>query len=387
MATPSIADSTLCKQNFIGAPSGRRENRGMKPMKTLGTTAVAALGLATRGVCGGSCCGNSNSLHTRAANADLPSLEADLYGFCAASVPEPSPVGLLALLGAGWLAWKRRRVSSSLAGRACRPGLHLRGGLHFFHRLFFSKNPFRRSLTHHAIIPLVFLFCGAAAQRVEAQSRSPYLVNSGSWDVASNWSNGWLPRTNDTANIGDNLTATLATGVSGNAYILGVGPDYNKTGTLNITGGNLTTYATTETASATVGGNSGSVGILNISSGTFTNAHILAVGFSGTGTLNITGGAVISQYANLGWLSGSNGTVNISSGWFIITGQDLRIGLGGTGALNMTGGTVLVGAGGSGVVNLDGRGTLNIGTGGAGWGNLAAASVTGSSTDVTSVRF
>ncbi len=43
--------------------------------------------------------------------ASQPTSEGFGVGFRVASVPEPSTAGLLALVGAGWIVWKRRKVT------------------------------------------------------------------------------------------------------------------------------------------------------------------------------------------------------------------------------------------------------------------------------------
>ncbi|MCL2713605.1 MAG: autotransporter outer membrane beta-barrel domain-containing protein [Alphaproteobacteria bacterium] len=137
------------------------------------------------------------------------------------------------------------------------------------------------------------------------------------------------------------------------------------TGWLTITGGRVSN------SSGTIGQNRGSSGTVTISGAgaTWTNSDILMVGREGTGTLVIRDGAVVTSAggrADIGYDVGSNGSVDISgagSKWSV-SGY-LTIGLLGTGSLNITdGAAVSNGAayignktGASGEVTVDGAGS------------------------------
>jgi fibronectin-binding autotransporter adhesin len=90
---------------------------------------------------------------------------------------------------------------------------------------------------------------------------------------------------------------------------------------------------------------------------------------SGTGTLNVTGGSVISEFSVLGSEAGSVGTATVSGGTWA-NSADLQVGGDGTGTLNLNGGLVTVGGtlstGTFGTINLNSGGTLQIGVGGTG---------------------
>jgi T5SS/PEP-CTERM-associated repeat protein len=94
----------------------------------------------------------------------------------------------------------------------------------------------------------------------------------------------------------------------------------------------------------------------------------MSFGVGGTGTLNITNGAIASttNYSNLGQLAGSSGTVNVSgpgSAWN--NAAYIRVGVLGSATVNVTNGGVVTGstvtvgdtAGGSGAVTVDGAGS------------------------------
>jgi len=93
----------------------------------------------------------------------------------------------------------------------------------------------------------------------------------------------------------------------------------------------------------------------------------LYVGSSGTGTLNLTGGSVISlNSGTLGISAGGLGTATVSSGTWTNYGN-LAVGGGGAGTLTMTGGLVIVSGtlskNDASTINLNTGGTLQIGTG------------------------
>jgi autotransporter-associated beta strand protein/T5SS/PEP-CTERM-associated repeat protein len=153
-------------------------------------------------------------------------------------------------------------------------------------------------------------------------------------------------------------TATVSFGTWDNSEFLSVG--YIGEGTLNVTGGRVTT------PNAYLGDGSG-VGTAAVSSGTWDMDAGLFVGYSGTGTLSMTGGRVTNTNAAIGTDAGSIGTATVSGGTWASSG-DLAVGSSGTGTLTMTGGLVSVAGtlsrGADGTINLNPGGTLQIGTGG-----------------------
>jgi fibronectin-binding autotransporter adhesin len=103
-----------------------------------------------------------------------------------------------------------------------------------------------------------------------------------------------------------------------------------------------------------VGVGSGSVGVMDMSGGTFnTGAGFIVGGYYGTGTLNLTGGTVTQSNASsptyLGYLA-ATGTWNVMAGNATLAGE-LRVGgsdtsgaLTGNGYFNVSGGTVTLGS-------------------------------------------
>ena len=97
------------------------------------------------------------------------------------------------------------------------------------------------------------------------------------------------------------------------------------------------TYTSTNTI--TVSGTSTTPGLLTVTgSGSITNEPIIAVGNTGLGVFNLSGGTVaLTAGMTLGQAAGSVGTFNLSGG--VITGNQLLVGYNsGTGVVNHTGG-------------------------------------------------
>ncbi|MGB8356399.1 MAG: PEP-CTERM sorting domain-containing protein [Chthoniobacteraceae bacterium] len=158
----------------------------------------------------------------------------------------------------------------------------------------------------------------------------------------------------------------------------------NGNGTLNVTGGLVT--GTDSVSENYIGSNNTTfglgVGVVNVSSGTFSVAGPLYIGFADSGTMNITGGTVNTSYVALGYYGdqGSGpavGTATVSSGTWT-SNDNIVVGDYGLGTLTISGGLVspnggvgsillALNAGSSGVLNFSG-GTLDAATvnGGAG---------------------
>lgn len=151
----------------------------------------------------------------------------------------------------------------------------------------------------------------------------------------------------------------------GTLYVGGYVIATGGTGTLNVTGGRVTSVT------SNIGFSVDSSGTVTVTGGTWSNSSSVFVGRSGTGTLNVVGGLVTSASGTIGTLAGSAGTATVSSGTWSNSGA-LVVGGGGTGTLTIsgsggTGGVVIVGGtlskGGAGTINLNAGGTLQIGTG------------------------
>jgi len=99
----------------------------------------------------------------------------------------------------------------------------------------------------------------------------------------------------------------------------------------------------------------------------------LTVGDSGTGELDVTGGAVLQtfQTVNVGNQSASMGTVSVTgnSTWNA-TGGQINIGVSGTGTVDLQSGAVLENANNVSIAATDGIGTLNVTTASAGMNSL-----------------
>ena len=170
-------------------------------------------------------------------------------------------------------------------------------------------------------------------------------------------------------------TATVTSGSWTNSRILYVG--HSGTGTLDVTGGVVTN------SNAHLGFSAGGVGTAIVTSGVWNNRGLLHVGGAvggtgGTGTLSLTGGNVSSVTTYIGSNPTALGTVTVTGGTWSNSAH-LYVGTSGTGSLTISGsggagGVVIVGGtlskGASGTINLDAGGTLQIGTGSA-WGALA----------------
>ncbi len=177
------------------------------------------------------------------------------------------------------------------------------------------------------------------------------------WKTAGNWSSDTVPTSADYAQIDD----------SGSDK-----PVIDSTHT----GGNQATCGY-----AYVGYGVGSTGELSMTGGLWTVASSYVVpGYSGTGTVTISGGTLNASAASgiiVGWNTGSTGTLNISGGSVTATGASgIRLGYNGTGTITMTGGSLFTSkitmpytAGKTGRLHLDGgrlelSSTFTINTGG-----------------------
>ena len=156
-------------------------------------------------------------------------------------------------------------------------------------------------------------------------------VPTGNWDVGTNWFGNVVPTTNDQAYV-TNGTALVPAGVSAAAITAHVGYG-GANGALTISGGTLS-------GSVILGESAGLSGTANISSG-LCIGPTLYVGQSGTGILNLTGGAIsntTSGFSYIGVSSGSSGTATVSGGTW--TSPSLFVGHVGNGTLNLYSGTI-----------------------------------------------
>lgn len=174
----------------------------------------------------------------------------------------------------------------------------------------------------------------------------------------------------------DGTTQNIAIKAIPGAYgDLAVG--YQKTGSMTIRDGSAFTSAGT----AYIGHMAGSTGAAAIdgTGSKWTAGGVLYVGNSGTGTLNITNGATVSNTsASIGANAGSHGTVTVDgtgSAW--TNSGSLTLGNAGTGRLNITnGGAVSV----TGDTIVGPLGSINFGTGG---GTLTTGSLLASASQLS----
>jgi autotransporter-associated beta strand protein/T5SS/PEP-CTERM-associated repeat protein len=169
-------------------------------------------------------------------------------------------------------------------------------------------------------------------------------------------------------------SVTVESGTWNNSNRLRVGN--GGTGSLNITGG------TVSSLSSDIALNNDSVGNVTMSGGAWNSGSQFIVGgwSNAVGTVSISGGTLSNINGYLGYNSGSTGNVSVSGGSWNNTGS-LNVGFSGNGSLSISGsGTVTVGDG-SGTLLMGSRNTstsiLNLGNGGSSAGTLLAGSVSG----------
>jgi T5SS/PEP-CTERM-associated repeat protein len=134
----------------------------------------------------------------------------------------------------------------------------------------------------------------------------------------------------------------------------------NGQGSLTMNGG------TVKGSSAFLGYDPGSIGVAEVTSGTWTNDAYLHVGFNGTGSLSIRGGTVRSRGGFLGTDYSGNGAVLVTGGTWATT--NLTVGGNGLASLAVFGGGVIdvsgtLAAGEYSTISVGPGGTLRAGTG------------------------
>ncbi|MEO5916094.1 MAG: autotransporter-associated beta strand repeat-containing protein [Luteolibacter sp.] len=145
--------------------------------------------------------------------------------------------------------------------------------------------------------------------------------------------------TNGVLNIADTAT------VKGTTFYLG--KSGTATGTVNQTGGSFSPTAGSgdwRIGGAASAADAAAVGIYNISNGTFTTAANLQIGAFGSGAMNISGTAAVTQtggFFSVGRFAGGYGMLDVNGGSFTfnVPGNRALIGETGTGVLNVRAGT------------------------------------------------
>ena len=183
------------------------------------------------------------------------------------------------------------------------------------------------------------------------------------------------------ANIGNLVSGGqahlgLLAGTTGNATVTGPGSLWENssvlfvgnsgTGTLSIQNGGVVTNTVGD-----IGGRAGSTGTVTVSDSNsrWENSNALFVGDLGTGTLSIqNGGVVTNTVGSVANNEGSIGTVTVTgpnSQWQ--NSSDLRVGFRGTGMLSIENGGTVSSSGGSIGNRATGSGTVNVTGAGSQW--------------------
>ncbi len=190
----------------------------------------------------------------------------------------------------------------------------------------------------------------------------------------------------------DNATATLSHAAFVTSNETFIAKDAGSTGRVQITGGNLTTanrlfvgYSGSGSLELTdvgrvtsdttfIGTTPEANGALNVAGGNLTNTNNLIVGHEGTGRFTLSNGTVSNVTGFIGAESDSSGSATATGGTWINT-DALFVGDAGTGTLTIAGG--IVSAPSVTLANAVGsNGTLNFGTG-TSVGTLIAGNITG----------
>ncbi len=201
---------------------------------------------------------------------------------------------------------------------------------------------------------LMALVGSASAVTVEFDNGS----GDGTWANPVNWAGDALPTSADTAR----LTAISGTTVLDSTTTVGdllgghVGTsalDVISGGTLNIGNIQLGTWAAGTIGNLSVNGGTivssgflraglagGSFGNVAIQSGSASFSGASSIGYNGTGTLDITGGALsFGTIVRIGHNANSSGTVTMSGGSLTVSSGALVVGAAGNGSFELTGGT------------------------------------------------
>ncbi len=162
-------------------------------------------------------------------------------------------------------------------------------------------------------------------------SAAAWTAGTGNWTTGSNWSGG-TPNSGTDADISNGGTALLPEGASGaslNTYL-----GFSGNGSLNISGGNLTVAN-----NVTLGFLAATAGNATLSSGNWTITQYLDIGRTGSGALTVIGGNLTALVSTLGSNTGAGGTANVSGGVWNSTSA-LAVGTYSNGNLTVTGGLV-----------------------------------------------
>jgi T5SS/PEP-CTERM-associated repeat protein len=197
---------------------------------------------------------------------------------------------------------------------------------------------------------------GVCGQTLYGQTNS---FASGNWNSTGTWTAG-IPTDTSSATINGGHTVTLDQ-VGAITNLLDVGTIADETGNINISGEltvfDSDEVTEPNTSAIRLGQVAGSTGNLTMSGGQVFisedsdsidefNDGDLVIGQSGTGTATITDGTLTAaDEVFIGQDPGSNGTLNISGGTLNAARRSLQVGFSGTGTLNISGTGVINHAG------------------------------------------
>jgi hypothetical protein len=176
-------------------------------------------------------------------------------------------------------------------------------------------------------------------------------ITSGDWSAPGTWSAG-VPTDSLPAAIDGGHTVTISS-TSELTNLLDIGTATGQTGTLNVTGGDLTIFDSATGAgnepnipSIRIGQVGGSTGNFNLSGGLVTIAGATPSGFAdgdlivgdvGNATMTQTGGILSAvDEIIIGLADVSTAVVNVSGGEFRADGRSILVGFDGNGTLNVS---------------------------------------------------
>jgi hypothetical protein len=200
--------------------------------------------------------------------------------------------------------------------------------------------------------------------QVPGSSDNAYIDNGGTAQIS--YGSGAADNLNVDFGSGCVLSGIGSLSVGGTGYV-----GYSGTGTFTQSGGTASFSGSDSNGnSLSVGDQTGSQGVYNLSSGNLNAAANETVGNNGSGTFIQTGGTnTVSDYLDLGYYSGSAGAYTLGTGAALLSFYE-RVGVSGNGTFNQTGGTnavaasLFVGYSGTGTYTLSGTGSLSVNGGG-----------------------
>jgi T5SS/PEP-CTERM-associated repeat protein len=229
------------------------------------------------------------------------------------------------------------------------------------------------------LLSLIFLLSASFHARSATESWNPGGAGGGdgTWDtgITANWNSGQTWTTgSDALFSGVGGTVTLVTPSANSLTFTASGSYLLQSGTLTLTGSNITVNSDATIASdilSTDGLSVAGPGALTLSGTAALGSGNLTVGTSATGTLQIdSGGAVSDATGYIGASAGSNGAVSVFGGGSTWSNQgDLYVGYSGTGTLQISdggvvsngesnhGGIIGYGVGSSGQLTVSGSGS------------------------------